>query len=272
MPSTEASMRKKTALVTGATGGIGKKIVSFLVEKNYFVIVHGRNEVAVEELCRCIDEDSALTRSITGNLNTESSRAEFIAKLLNEYEAVDILINNAGGGGAHESWWETTEQKWLNIFELNVMSMVALIKELAPGMVGRGWGRIINIASVSGIQPLSIGPEYAASKAAIINLTVSIAKELAGKGVTANSISPGLVLTEGVRQYLIDECGVADASDDDLDEYASKNIFPTLVSQLVRPEDIANTVGFLLTGAGSRITGQNISVDGRYTKVEPSLK
>ena len=109
------NMCKRTVLVTGATGGIGREIASFLVEKNYSVIVHGRDEARVEELCRCIDLAGAYARPITGNLNTEGSRAEFVSKLTNTYGVVDVLINNAGGGGAHEDWWETTEKKWLEI-------------------------------------------------------------------------------------------------------------------------------------------------------------
>ena len=250
-------MKRRIALVTGATGGIGSKIATLLFNNDYFVIVHGWDDDRVKMFCDAIDPHGNKVCPIIGELHREEERCELLTKILDKFEYVDVLINNADFGGAHETWWQTTEKKWKDRYDLNVISMVALIKGFALEMINNGWGRIINIASVSGVQPLSIGPEYAASKAAIINLTISITKELSGKGITANSISPGLVLADGVRKYLLDESGMSEsATDADIDKYASLKFFPTLVKQLIRPEDVANTVEYLLSETGSRITGK----------------
>ena len=146
-----------------------------------------------------------------------------------------------------------------------MISTAGLIKHFVPGMMERKWGRVVNIASVSAIKPLSIGPEYAAAKAAILSLTVSLAKACAGQGVTANSICPGLVLTKGVRNYLEGEIGQGTGvSDSQIDLFAKEGIFPNLVGQLTRPEDIGRLVAYLSSDDGARITGQNFVVDGGF--------
>ena len=263
---------RKTVLVTGATGGIGKIITGCLVTAGCFVLVHSRSRERAEELCALIDKSGENVLPLYGELDSASSRSDFVSRISDLDYPVDALINNAGGGGAHESWWKTTEDKWIKSYDLNVMSAVGLIKGIVPGMVDRGWGRIINIASIAGTRPLSIGPEYAACKAAVINMTISLSKELAGKGVTVNSISPGLVLTDAVREYLINLAGLdVNAKDAEIDQYASRHVFPNLVHQLARPSDVAKTVEFLLSDAASRITGQNLIIDGGYSNTDPAI-
>lgn len=256
---------RRIALVAGATGGVGSAIAAILAEKGVHVIVHGRDKSRAEALSSELNKNGGQASPVVGICDTEIGRKDLANKVLARFGGIDILVNSIGGGGAHETWWETTDQKWSAVYELNVMTTAGLIKHFVPGMMERKWGRVVNIASVSAIKPLAIGPEYAAAKAAILSLTVSLAKACAGQGVTANSICPGLVLTTGVRSYLEGEIGQdSEVTESQLDRFAGEGIFPNLVGQLARPEDIGRLVAFLSSDDGARITGQNLVVDGGF--------
>src|SRR5438093_4213931 len=109
-----------------------------------------------------------------------------VDKAVTEFGAIDILVNNAG---AYElrGWADATPQQWLDTFNQDVLSMVRMIRLLVPQMKQLGWGRIIQLSSIVGVQPLAAQPDYAAAKAAVINITVSLAKELANSGITVNT-------------------------------------------------------------------------------------
>lgn len=257
-------MSIKTALVTGGTGGIGAVIAEKLLDAGCRVIVHGRNSDKVAKTCERFCAAGKLAVPLVGELTDSKSRHDFVfdVRLLNV--ELDLLVNCAGGGGAHESWSETTEEKWLMCFQLNVMSIVELVRAFVPGMKNRGWGRVINISSVSAHKPLAIGPEYAAAKAAICNLTVSLAKECTKSGVTVNSISPGLCMTPDVRKMVSDMIKRDNSCDQDLDDIATATLFPNIVGQLVRPEEIASLVVWLASDSAARVTGRDFVMDGGY--------
>src|SRR4029434_6443474 len=105
---------------------------------------------------------------------------------------LDILVNNAGGSeGVTQGWIDATRADWVAVFEQNLFSAVRLVQHLTPALRAGGWGRIINIATGWAMQPAAVMPHYAAAKAALVNVTVSLARELSGSGVTINTVSPG---------------------------------------------------------------------------------
>lgn len=267
---TSSSLR--TALVTGATGDLGFAIAQRLLSDGHRLVLHARDadkaRHSAAKLKAQVNDGEIVT--LVADIDTAAGRAELVSELAGSGIHIDVLVNCAGGGGAHESWWDTSDEKWESCFRLNVMGTVGLCKAFVPGMKQRGWGRVVNIASVAASKPLAVGPEYAAAKAAVRSLTISLAIECANSGVTVNSVSPGLCMTEKVKGFLEPHVEASSRSEDSLDEFASRNVFPNLIGQLARAEDISEIVSLLASGRGARITAQDLVVDGGYLSVTPS--
>lgn len=253
---------KRIALVAGASGGIGREIVRILLGLGFCVIAHGRSrERLLQQFAAEKDKDLSV---VAGNLVSPGGRRSVVEQIYAMHNTVDVLVNCAGGAGEHQSWWDTGEEKWEAVFQLNVMGTASLCASFSKGMIERRWGRIINIASVAAWHPLDVGPEYAAAKAAVRALSVSLAKACGPYGVTVNSISPGLVLTETVKQTLDRLSPHRLISDAEYHQYAAEHVFRCLTGRLTEPKSIAETVAFLLSDAASNITAQDIVLDGGY--------
>jgi len=256
---------QKKVLVTGATGDIGCEIVRLLLTAGYFLIAHGRSLEVLKK--KFLDIESNMLSIVVGDLASREGRRSIIKQLCTDYNDIDVLINCAGGAGEHQTWWNTSEDKWNDVFQLNVLGTAELCQTVSKGMMERGWGRIINIASVAAFRPLEIGPEYASAKAAVIALTVSLAKACGSQGVTVNSISPGLVLTQAVKEIIDRKSSQCMYTDADYHKYASENLFVCLTGRLTEVKQIAETVRFLLSDAASNITAQDIVLDGGYLSI-----
>ncbi|WP_080424947.1 SDR family NAD(P)-dependent oxidoreductase [Burkholderia ubonensis] len=264
---------RRTAIVTGATGDLGYAIAERLLRDGHRIVLHARDErkasAALALLRETANVDNDAIKSVVADIDSSAGRAALAAELSSDGIQVDILVNCAGGGGAHETWWETSDEKWEACFRLNVMGTVGLCKAFVPDMQQRGWGRVINVASVAGTRPLAIGPEYASAKAAVRSLTVSLAQACANSGVTVNAISPGLCMTDKVRGFLEPHLKASASPDESLDVFASRNVFPNLVGELTRPEDVGELASLLASDRGGRITGQDLVVDGGYLSISP---
>lgn len=191
----------KRALVTGSSNGLGEAIARMLAREGATVIIHGRNLLRASEVAASIKENGGSASVVLGDLSSDEG-AEKVAQDCLQVGGVDILINNAGAY-AHTGWMDTATQEWVNTYNLNVVSYVRMIKHFVPGMKSKGWGRIINVGGGLAIQPLSIQPHYSASLAARHNLSVSLARELAGTGITSNTIAPGAILNPQVENWLV---------------------------------------------------------------------
>lgn len=168
-------------------------------------------------------------------------------------------------GHSRSPWFEAPAADWVNVYNQNVGSMVRLINRLVPGMKQRGWGRVISLASVVATMPFPEGCAYAATKSACLNLAVSLAKGLAGTGITSNAVSPGMIVTPGVEEMLKKMAPKFDLPADDLpalEQFALKNMVPNPSARLGRPEDIAAAVTFLASPLAGYINGANLRVDG----------
>jgi 3-oxoacyl-[acyl-carrier protein] reductase len=260
----ELRLRGKRALVTGSSSGIGEAIAKTLAKEGVFVVIHGRSEQRTRQVADAIVQNGGQAAIAIGDLAQDESAAQAAKEASQAFGGIDILVNNAGGGGSI-GWFDAPAQAWESAYAQNVLSTVRLIQHLAPPMKLAGWGRIINIASGVATQPTAAIPDYAAAKAAIVNLTVSLAKELAYTGITVNTISPGTILTSGLENAVR---GIATANGWNTDDWSeletrtAREIWPNPTGGVGRVEDVANLAAYLASPLASFVNGSNYRIDG----------
>jgi len=256
----------RRAFVTGSSSGIGAESARQLAAAGASIILHGRNPdklAATEQEFRSAGID---VTSVAGALD-EPDAARAVARLALEAGPIDILVNNAGGasaGGGTAEWFQASPEEWLVSYQANVISAVAVTQAIAPGMIERGWGRVIQIASAIVDNPISTIPDYKSAKTVLLGFTTSLAVALRGTGVTANVISPGFIATEGLRAWVESEAPAKGWGTiwEEIERNAACEVFPALVPRLGRPLDIARTVMFLADPAADFITAAHLRIDG----------
>ena len=254
----DLQLKDKTALITGSTAGIGYATAKGLLREGAQVIINGRSQAD-------IDKAVAALQAATGHkplaFAGDMSKAEDIARLVQAYPRVDILINNVARFVARP-FQEQTDQDWLDTFELNVMSGVRLSRAYLPGMKERNWGRIIFISSESGLQIPVESVSYGMSKAAEIAVARGIAEGLVKSGVTVNSILPGPTLdADNPRYAAFTKLSGAEAAQ------AEENFFnqrrPTsILKRFARTDEVASLIVYIASPLSSATTGSALRVDG----------
>ena len=261
----EMRLDGRTALVTGSSAGIGAVVASELAAEGCRVLVHGRGAAAVDEHVGRIQRAGGRAEGVTGDL----ADADGTAALLDEVRdrgPVDILVANAGPFTEHR-FDEMTDGDVTDALESNLLSFVRCVRALLPGMRERGWGRVIAVTTRGVVTPLPTMVEYSAAKAAVANLSGNLARTLVGSGVTANTISPGIILTPGMRRMFQDR---ADAAGDtrpweQLEAEVISDYAGDAVARLGRPEDLAAAAVFLASPRADYVNGATLRVDGGLT-------
>jgi NAD(P)-dependent dehydrogenase (short-subunit alcohol dehydrogenase family) len=259
----------KRAVVTGASGGIGEALARALAREGAHVLVHGRRQPEAERVAGAIRAAGARAGWATGDLGTEGGAQNILDAAAEQLGGIDILVNNAGTYDFETSWETLTPVDWKCRFNENVVSAVRLIRVVLPAMKKAGWGRVINISSTAVAMPPATLPEYSASKAALANLTLSLARDCARTGVTANSISPGIVLTPGIWRYLralAEQRGWA-GDDEVIAQRALEEVFDDPPGGWGDPADVARVGAFLASPLAGWINGSDVRVDGGETPV-----
>jgi 3-oxoacyl-[acyl-carrier protein] reductase len=255
----------RTALVTGSSAGIGAAIASQLAAEGCRVLVHGRDDDKVARQVEQILRDGGQAAGVTGDIRDPGESEALLAEVV-ERGPVDILVANAGPFSEH-TFDEASDGDFLRAFEANVVSVVRCVRALLPAMRARGWGRIITITTRGVISPLPNMVDYSAAKAGVTNLTAGLAQHLASSGITANTISPGVILTPGMQQMFqmrADAAGDRRPWDElEADIVADYAANPT--GRLGRPEDIAAAAVFLASPRAGYINGATLRVDGAIT-------
>jgi len=261
----------KRALVTGSSSGIGAGIARYLAAEGAAVVIHGRDAKRAEAVAASIIEQGGTAAVALGDLAVDAGAAAVVEQARAAFEGIDILVNNAGGGAevADKSWFAMPLAEWEASWQKNVMAAGRLIHALAPAMAERGWGRIIQISTSAATTPTSAQPDYGPSKAALNNLSLGLSKALANTGITVNTISPGMIHTEGLDKFLAAFAAKRGWGDDTARamEYILKGTGQT-VNRVGRVEDIGYAVAFLASPLGGFINGVNLKVDGG---ISPSL-
>lgn len=241
----------KTAVITGASGGIGSALCESFAKEGYDIIMQCfRNKEEAQRLCEKIKESCNVEVSLYCADFSKSQYIKAFADFVNEKGGADILVNNAGV--SHVGLFQLTDDETAReIFAVNTESAMLLTKELISSMIRKQNGRIINISSMWGVTGASCEVHYSASKAALIGFTKALAKEVGPSGITVNCIAPGMIDTK-MNAHL---------SEEDVRQIIDE----TPVGRIGTGEDVANLAVFLADEKASFITGQIISVDGGYS-------
>ena len=238
----------KVAIVTGASRGIGRAIATELASSGMYVVVNfaGKEESATETL-RLVREAGGDGEIYKANVANEAECKAMCDDVVKRLGKVDVLVNNAGIT-RDKLVMAMSDEDFKNVVDTNLLGTFHMIKILVRYMLKNKGGRIINIASVSGVLGNAGQANYSASKAGVIGLTKSVARELATKNICVNAVAPGFIETDMVKAMSEGaiEAGVASIP----------------MKRLGQPEDIAAMVGFLASDKASYITGQVINVDG----------
>ncbi|MTI69966.1 MAG: 3-oxoacyl-[acyl-carrier-protein] reductase [Firmicutes bacterium] len=238
----------KVALVTGGSRGIGKEIALKLASLGADIIInYSRNSKKAEEVVSEIENMGRKAYCFQADVSKLEEVEKLIKKTLDEVSNVDILVNNAGIT-KDNLLMRMSKDDWNDVINVNLTGAYNLCKSLIRSMIRKKNGCIINISSVVGITGNPGQCNYSASKAGLIGLTKSLAKEVGKKNIRVNAIAPGFIETE-----------MTDKLNENVIKEYKKNI---PLKKLGSPEDIANTVAFLASDLASYITGQVIVVDG----------
>ncbi len=235
-------------IITGGSRGIGRSIVDKFASKGYRVAIvatrlEGVEPVATEVAAKFNTE----AKGYAVNVANTQAVADFIKQVQEDFGQIDVVVNNAGIT-KDTLLMRMKEEDWDSVIDVNLKSVFNMCKAVARQMLKQKSGRIINMSSINGIVAQAGQANYAASKAGIIGITKSMAKEFAAKGITVNAIAPGFIQTD-----------MTEAMGDD----AKKAILAHIpMSCMGKPEDIANAAVFLASEDASYITGQVLSVDG----------
>jgi len=235
----------QTAIVTGAGTGIGEVIAQRLTAAGARVAVADIDGDAASAVARKLGGGAfALTLDVTKT----SQVAATIAKVIEIAGSLEILVNNAGIAGRAAPIWEQTDEDWHRVMDLNINGPFYLCRAVLPHMRAKGYGRIVNIASIAGKEGNPNMVAYSASKAAIIGLTKSIAKEVAAEGICINAVAPAVIRTK-----ILDQLTLAQV------DYMVQRIPMKRTGQ---PEEVAAVVHFLASRDCSFVTGQCYDVSG----------
>ena len=246
----------KTALVTGSTQGIGLAIAQGLAQAGARVAVNGRTRSRVDDAAAHIQGDVI---GVTADVTVDDG----VAALLGQLPSVDILVNNLGIFEAVPAR-EITDDQWRRYFDVNVLTAVRLIRSYLPGMVEKGWGRAIQIASDSALVIPAEMIHYGVSKTALLAVTRGFAKDAAGTGVTVNSVIAGPTHTAGVEDFVYQLVDKTLPWDEAQREFMRLHRPQSLLQRLIEPDEIANMVVYLASPQASATTGGALRADGGY--------
>lgn len=260
----DLQLNGRRALVTGSSSGIGEAIARMLVEEGASVVIHGRNRERAEKIASEIGAAGVAIGELASDGIAEAVHAQAVAALGGN---VELLINNAGGnseGNTSKTPAEIAAADFVSNYRSNMLGAVQLCQLCVPDMVAAEFGRIVNVSSAVAMQPNNLGADYSAAKAALNNFTVSLAGSLKGVNVTANVLTPGIIMVDGLLRFGRQKFGDPEMSFDEVNRrFAAEKVFDMPpVGRLGSPQDLARVACLLVSPLSGFITGANYRVDG----------
>ena len=234
----------KTVLVTGAANGIGRAAALQFAREGAALAVTDVDEEALETLRGDLEAVGAETLAVVCDVSDEAAVHDVVSRILLHFGKIDALINNAGiyREAIPPEFVDSKSTQWRRKIEVNVLGTMYMTQAVLPDMLRRGYGRVVNLASVAGVYGIRKMVDYSMTKGAILGFTKALAKEVAPKGVTVNAVSPGSINVSGKPEH-------------DLPDYS-------FLGRSGTPEECAAVIVFLSSDEASYVSGQNWQVDG----------
>lgn len=241
-------MKNKTAIVTGGSRGIGRACAVALAQAGANIVInYAGNEKAAIETAQMCENLGVKTVLVKGDVAESESCEAIVKAAVDNFGSVDILVNNAGIT-RDNLLIRMTDEEFETVISTNLKGTYAMMKAVSRQMMRQRYGRIVNMASVVGIMGNAGQVNYSASKAGVIGMTKSFAREIAAKGITVNAIAPGFIDTDMTQE---------------IEANAAEQLKRTIpAGHMGKPEDVANAVVFLAGANAEYITGQVLCVDG----------
>jgi NAD(P)-dependent dehydrogenase (short-subunit alcohol dehydrogenase family) len=247
----------KTALVTGSTAGIGLAIAKRLAEEGAIVTICGRNQAKLDAAAAELGSLGQVHAVLADPATAEGAEA-----LMAAVPTTDILVNNLGIYEA-KPFAEITDADWHHLFEVNVVSGARLSRHYFPKMLEGGWGRVIFIASESGLLPPAEMIHYGTTKTAQLAISRGLAESTRGSQVTVNSVLPGPTRSEGIVEFIRSTVDNKDASEADREvEFFTKMRPLSLIQRLIEAEEVAALVAYVASPLGAATNGAALRVEG----------
>jgi len=250
-------MSSRTAFVTGGAQGIGQGIATTLGDLGFKVAVVDLNLEAAQATAKRITDAGGTAVAVQADVTDTASVQAAVKTVTEELGPVEVAVNNAGWDD-FMPFLKTSEDFWDRVLEINFKGQLRVVQAVVPGMVERGFGRVITIGSDAGRVGSSLEAVYSGAKGGVIAFTKTLAREVATKGVTANTVCPGPTDTPALRAF-------ANNSGHDADKVLGGMVRAVPMKRLAQPADVAAAVAFFASDAAGYITGQTLSVSGGLT-------
>lgn len=245
----------KRALVCASSKGLGRGCAEALAEAGVDLIINARSEGPLEETAQALrDTYGVEVTAVAADITTEEGRAQ----VLKAAGAVDILVNNAGGPPPG-MWTDWEREDFIKALDANMLTPISLIKALVPGMMDRGWGRVVNITSQSVKSPIAVLGLSNSARAGLTGYVAGTSRQVAGKGVVMNNLLPGIHATDRAKSL---DTGVAEKEGITLEEAAAQRASGIPAGRYGTAQEFGATCAFLCSQYAGYMIGQNVLLDG----------
>ncbi|MDQ3000785.1 MAG: SDR family oxidoreductase [Fibrobacterota bacterium] len=259
----DKNLENRIVLVTGSSRGIGKEIAVVLGQAGAKVAICARDRKELDIAIADLRREKITCLSVLTDVEKAGSAKAVVGKVREAWGGLDILVNNVGGLARTGHFEDLDDKAWSDSFNLNLMPMVRFCREALPLLKKSSHPRIINISSMVASQPGAFNPHYSTFKAAVLNLTKNLSGAYAKDGILVNSISPGIIQTEGWDQYIKEKAkkeGITAKHCREIENLRASEIVP--LKRLGTVREVADLAAFLASDQASFITGSNHRVDG----------
>jgi len=254
------NLEKKIAIVTGSTAGIGRAIAEGLLSAGATVVINGRTKQRVDEALK--ELRGMFPASYVYGVVADLSTSEGAESFLSQVPQADILVNNVGTATPKE-FMNITDEDWVNLFQINVMSGVRMARSYLPQMIANNWGRIVFISSESGVNIPKEMIDYGMTKSAQLALSRGLAESVAGTGVTVNSVLPGPTRSEIMYNWMDAQAKARGITQEEAEQDFLRTMRPSsLINRFSSTEEVANLVVYVCSEQSSATTGAALRVDG----------